>query len=150
MGYSYLQPAGASTFRPFDYLGFRYLQIDDPGEALAVSDVVALLRHTAVPGSATFASSDATVDAVWRLGQHSALFSAQEYFVDTPTREKGPWLWDGFNSSQTTMAAFTPFVTQSSNRSGSIPDSSTGTGIAIKPSASSRIAWIGFFTRPHR
>jgi alpha-L-rhamnosidase len=34
------------------------------------------------------------------------LFTAQEQFIDTPTREKGPWLWDGFNESQTAMAAF--------------------------------------------
>ena len=40
------------------------------------------------------------------MGRHSALFTAQEQFIDTPTREKGPWLWDGFNESKTAMAAF--------------------------------------------
>ncbi len=34
MSYSYIERAGAQTFRPFDYLGFRYLQIDAPGETL--------------------------------------------------------------------------------------------------------------------
>jgi alpha-L-rhamnosidase len=43
---------------------------------------------------------------VFELGRRSALFTAQEQFIDTPTREKGPWLWDGFNESQTAMAAF--------------------------------------------
>ncbi len=38
--------------------------------------------------------------------RHSALFGAQEQWIDTPTREKGPWLWDGFNESQTAMVAF--------------------------------------------
>jgi len=108
MSYSYVQRGGAETFLPFDYLGFRYLQIDDPGEPLQPSDVVAVTRHTAVPDedAGTFSSSDATVDAVFQLGRHSALYTAQEQFVDTPTREKGPWLWDGFNESQTAMAAF--------------------------------------------
>jgi alpha-L-rhamnosidase len=45
------------------------------------------------------------VDAVYQLGLHSALFTAQEQFIDTPTREKGSWLFDGFNESCTAMAA---------------------------------------------
>ena len=108
MSYSYVQRGGEQTFHPYDYLGFRYLQIDNPGEALSARDVVALTRHTAVPDqhAATFSSSDPTVNAVFELGRHSALFTAQEQFVDTPTREKGPWLWDGFNESQTAMDAF--------------------------------------------
>jgi alpha-L-rhamnosidase len=108
MSYSYVERAGRQTFHPFDYLGFRYLQLDNPGETLSPRDVVALTRHTAVPdeGGARFSSSDPRTDAVFELGRHSALFTAQEQFVDTPTREKGPWLWDGFNESQTAMAAF--------------------------------------------
>jgi alpha-L-rhamnosidase len=92
------------SFVPFDYLGFRYFEVDDPGAA----QVIALTRHVALPDleAATFSSSDPTIDAVFELGRHSALFTAQEQFIDTPTREKGPWLWDGFNESQAAMAAF--------------------------------------------
>jgi alpha-L-rhamnosidase len=108
MSYSYIERGGTETFQPFDYLGFRYLQINDPGERLTTNDVVALTRHAAVPdeNAATFTSSDPTVDAIFQLGRHSALFTAQEQFIDTPTREKGPWLWDGFNESVTAMDAF--------------------------------------------
>jgi len=107
MSYSYIQRGGGvEEFHPFDYLGFRYFQIDNPGETLAPGDVVALTRHSDVPDqfAGTFVSSDATVDAVFELSRHSALFGAQEQFLDTPTREKGPWLWDGFNESQTAMS----------------------------------------------
>ena len=109
MSYSYIERGGGrETFRPFDYLGFRYLQIDDPGETLTTKDIVVLTRHDAVPDetAGTFASSNKTVDAVFELGRHSALFTMQEQFVDTPTREKGPWLGDGANESQTAMDAF--------------------------------------------
>jgi alpha-L-rhamnosidase len=109
MSYSYIERGGGrETFRPFDYLGFRYLQIDDPGETLTTKDVVALTRHDAVPdeNAGTFTSSDKTVNAVFDLGRHSALFTMQEQFVDTPTREKGPWLGDGANESETAMDAF--------------------------------------------
>ncbi len=109
MSYSYIERGGGrETFRPFDYLGFRYLQIDDPGETLTTKDIVALTRHDAVPdeNAGTFKSSNKTVDAVFDLGRHSALFTMQEQFVDTPTREKGPWLGDGANESETAMDAF--------------------------------------------
>ncbi|HLX88755.1 MAG TPA: family 78 glycoside hydrolase catalytic domain, partial [Acidimicrobiales bacterium] len=109
MSYSYIERGGGrEDFRPFDYLGFRYLQIDNPGETLTTEDIVALTRHDAVPDehAGTFKSSDRTVDAVFELGRHSALFTMQEQFVDTPTREKGPWLGDGANESETAMDAF--------------------------------------------
>ena len=59
MSYSYVQRGGVEEFHPFDYLGFRYFQIDDPGETLTPADVVARTRHAAVPDehAATFASS---------------------------------------------------------------------------------------------
>lgn len=108
MSYSYIQRGGEEAFHPFDYLGFRYFQIDDPGEVLAPSDVVALTRHTTPPPmpAATFTSDRPVLDAEFELGAHSALFTAQEQYLDTPTREKGPWLFDGFNESRTAMAAF--------------------------------------------
>jgi alpha-L-rhamnosidase len=108
MSYSYVQRGGEEQFHPFDYLGFRYFQIDDPGETLSPADVVALTRHTAPPEQppATFSSAEPVIDAEFQLGAHSALFTAQEQFIDTPTREKGSWLYDGCKESLTAMAAF--------------------------------------------
>jgi alpha-L-rhamnosidase len=109
MSYSYIERGhGTEQFLPFDYLGFRYFQIDAPGEKLSKSDVVALTRHAVVPDehAASFSSSNSTIDDEFELGVHSSLFTAQESFIDTPTREKGPWLWDGYNESITAIAVF--------------------------------------------
>jgi alpha-L-rhamnosidase len=108
MSYSYVQRGGVESFAPFDYLGFRYLQIDDPGEILTTGDVVAMTRHSDLPQDqvATFDSSEPVLADIFDLARHSALFTAQEQYIDTPTREKGPWLWDGFNESVAAMAAF--------------------------------------------
>ncbi|WP_222912906.1 family 78 glycoside hydrolase catalytic domain [Natrinema sp. SYSU A 869] len=108
MSYEYVQSDGEGRFRPFNYLGVRYLQIDDPGERLEPEQVRLLATRNDVPDetAATFESANETVDAVFELARHSALYGCQERFVDTPTREKGQFLLDGFNVSQTTTRAF--------------------------------------------
>ena len=101
LSYTYIQRDGAQTFRPALYMGFRYLQVDDPGESLVPSSLVIYARHTSVPNenAGTFLSSSKTLNAIWELGRHTALYGSQEQFVDTPTREKGQFLGDAFYSS---------------------------------------------------
>jgi alpha-L-rhamnosidase len=108
LSFSYIQRDGPQTFRPFTYLGFRYLEIDAPGEDLGRDQITALARHATMPdvAAATFVSSHPTLNAVWDLTSRSALYTSQEQFIDTPTREKGPFLWDGSNESQVAMRAF--------------------------------------------
>jgi alpha-L-rhamnosidase len=105
---SYIMRAGSQAFEAFTYFGFRYLQIDNPGQPLGGSDVVALTRHAAMPDdrSAAFSSDNRMLNAVWRLTARSCLSCCHEQFVDTPTREKGPFLWDGANESEGVMRAY--------------------------------------------
>src|SRR6185503_3862611 len=61
--------------------------------------------------------SDATLNRVFELLQHSALHSAAYQFVDTPTREKGQFLGDAANiSGATTLTAFERDITQQALR----------------------------------
>lgn len=108
MRYAYVQRAGPQEFRPFNYLGFRYLQIDDPGESLSSEQVSIAVSHNAVPDrrAAAFDSSNPVLDAVVELARHSALYGCQEGFIDTPTREKGQFLMDACNISRVTTIAF--------------------------------------------
>ncbi len=108
LSFSYIQRNGAQRFEPYWYLGFRYLQIDDPGESIGHGQVALLARHAAMPTvpPATFSSSDRTLDKVWALCAHSGLYTSQEQFVDTPTREKGQFLWDAANESETVMRTY--------------------------------------------
>ncbi|WP_137289128.1 family 78 glycoside hydrolase catalytic domain [Natronorubrum halophilum] len=108
MSYEYVQHDGEGRFRPFNYLGVRYLQIDDPGERLESEQVRLLATRNDVPDetAATFECSNETVDAVFELARHSALYGCQEQFVDTPTREKGQFLLDAATISRTTALAF--------------------------------------------
>ncbi|ASO20813.1 Bacterial alpha-L-rhamnosidase [Actinoalloteichus hoggarensis] len=108
MTFPYTQVDGPQEYQAFTHLGFRYLEIPDAGESFDVEDVSAVLLHTAVPEGreASFHSSDETLTAVWDLMQRSALYSVQEQFVDTPTREKGQFLGDAVNISYATMQGF--------------------------------------------
>jgi alpha-L-rhamnosidase len=67
---------------------------------------VSFARHASMPdlNAASFKTSNPAIDAVWQLARHSALYSSQEQFISTPTREKGSFM-DPFDSS-VTMAAF--------------------------------------------
>jgi alpha-L-rhamnosidase len=108
LSFTYIMRDGAQTFEAFTYLGFRYLQIDGAGQGLGRGQVAALTRHTAMPAvpMATFSTGNRMLDAVWRLNARSCLSCSQEQFVDTPTREKGPFTWDASNESEAIMRCY--------------------------------------------
>ncbi|MDT9592111.1 family 78 glycoside hydrolase catalytic domain [Nocardioides zeae] len=108
MSFPYTQVAGEQSFEAFTHLAFRYLEIPGAGEEITVDDVTATIVHTEVPegDQAEFTSSDETLDEVWDLMSRSALYSVQEQFVDTPTREKGQFLHDTVNISAATTLGF--------------------------------------------
>ena len=67
-----------------------------------------MATHAAMPdvSAATFATGQHMLDAVWRLNAHSCLYCTHEQFVDTPTREKGQFVWDSANESEAIMRAY--------------------------------------------
>ena len=69
---------------------------------------MALTRHAAMPDvpTATFSSDNRMLNAVWRLTARSCLYCSHEQFVDTPTREKGQFVWDAANESEGVMRAY--------------------------------------------
>lgn len=105
MRFLYTQVDGEQDFQAFDHLAYRYLEIPGADEDISVDDVSATVLHTAYPGEeATFESDDATLDAVWDLMDRSLVYSVQDTFVDTPTREQGQFLLDTANISYGLMA----------------------------------------------
>ncbi|TLM84591.1 family 78 glycoside hydrolase catalytic domain [Pseudarthrobacter sp. NamE5] len=105
MSFPYTQAAGPQQFRASVHLGFRYLELPFV-QAADLSKVGAVVVHGRHPGEGSFSSSDATLDAVFKLLRDSALYGVQEQFVDTPTREKGQFLADAVNISYATMSLF--------------------------------------------
>jgi alpha-L-rhamnosidase len=109
LSFSYIMgPAGHQAFEAFTYFGYRYVQIDNPGQALRRDQIVAITRRAVMPDvpAATFSSDNRMLNAVWRLMARSCLYCSQEQFVDTPTREKGQFLWDAANESEAVMRVY--------------------------------------------
>ncbi|MBN2164440.1 MAG: family 78 glycoside hydrolase catalytic domain [Pontiellaceae bacterium] len=92
------------VFEPEEYLGMRYLQVDDSPMPLTADNVSFIVRHSVMaPDASSFESPDETLNAVWELMKHSLLTCAMEEFVDTPTREKGGFLADSIIQSTVAM-----------------------------------------------
>jgi len=107
MSFRYIERAGAQEFQAFTYLGWRYLQISAPGETLSASQISAVVEHSDPPAqyAMQFASSDATVNAVFALLQRSALYSAQTTVLGYSDAGKGTISWaTRVNESYATMA----------------------------------------------
>ncbi len=105
MTFPYTQKDGPQRYEAAVHLGFRYLEF--PGVQMEeLGAVGARVIHAGHPSEGSFHSSDHTLNRVFTLLRDSALFGAQEQFVDTPTREKGQFLGDAVNISYATMALF--------------------------------------------
>jgi alpha-L-rhamnosidase len=108
LSFSYITHSGAQVFEALTYLGFQYLQIGNPGQPIGADQVEAIASHTVMPdvSAGTFATGDRMLDAVWKLNARSSLYCTQEHFIDTPTREKGQFVWDSANESEVIMGTF--------------------------------------------
>lgn len=107
MSYYFILNGAKAVFKPFVYLGMRYIQVDNSPNKLTKENVKFIARHYELDYSkAKFHSSNEMLNNVWELMTHSIVVGAQESFVDTPTREKGGFLGDSWSvgsSAMTTM-----------------------------------------------
>ena len=107
MTFIYTQKDGAQTYNTWDHLAFRYLQIPNVGQTFTKDDITATILYQEVPEDrdSTLITSDEMLNQVYQLMKDSALYSAQNQFVDTPTREKGQFLQDSVNISAITTTS---------------------------------------------
>lgn len=105
LGFHFIHNGTAAVFNPFVYLGLRYLQVDNAPNVLTKENVSFISRHFELdPSRSSFESSDSMLNSVWELMKHSLIVGAQEGFVDTPTREKGAFLSDGWSQAVPNMS----------------------------------------------
>ena len=107
MSYYFILDSIDAVFKPYVYLGMRYIQVDNSPNALTTDNVRFITRHYELdPLRSDFSSSDDMLNQVWNLMKRSLILGTHESFVDTPTREKGGFLGDSWSiavPSMTTM-----------------------------------------------
>ena len=106
MTYVYTMKDGEQTFEPWGFLGFRYVSVPAEAGVLTEKDFEAtvLYAETVTGRESTLNTSDDMINRVFDLFKRSGLYSVQNQFVDTPTREKGQFLVDAVNSSAATTS----------------------------------------------
>lgn len=105
LNFYFIHNGDISVFNPYVYLGLRYLQVNNSPNALTIDNVSFVCRHFELdPSRSDFSSSNPMLNNVWNLMCHSLIAGSQEGFVDTPTREKGSFLGDGWSEAVPAMS----------------------------------------------
>ncbi len=80
----------------FDYMAFRYIEIDDPDGCVDPDSLCVTVRHYPMRKDTGLIESDcALADDIFRICRRGVMLGAQEAFLDCPSREKGQYLGDG-------------------------------------------------------
>ncbi|MFV8325341.1 family 78 glycoside hydrolase catalytic domain [Flavobacterium sp. ZS1P14] len=104
LSYFFVLNGNKCVFKPVVYLGYRYLQVNHSPIKLTTNNVGFIQRfYELEPERSHFSSSNPMLNTVWKLMTHSLTLGAQEGFVDTPTREKGEFLGDGWSQGVAAM-----------------------------------------------
>lgn len=96
---------GEQSFEHWGYRCFRYLEIDTD-ERLDLSDAITFDDLVAPEPSqtASFLSSDETLNEVWHLCANTLSESRADLYIDTPTRERMPYEADLLTHGRGEMA----------------------------------------------
>ena len=104
MNYYFILNGKEAVFCPMLYLGMRYIQVNNCPNELNMENVKFIYRYYELDENrGYFNSSNDMLNKVWHLMGHSLFAGAQEGFMDTPTREKGPFLGDSWSQSVPAM-----------------------------------------------
>ena len=86
----------------FDYMAFRYIEIDDPEGVVDPESVCVTARHYPMRADVgLFRSGSSLADGIFAICRQGVKLGAQEAFFDCPSREKGQYLGDGTITAHT-------------------------------------------------
>jgi hypothetical protein len=102
-----LAGSGTETWHAqFTYNGFRYLQVTGLPAAPTADNVTVLVTHASNRETASFASSDATLNGIYAITKQALENNMQSVLTDCPDREKGPYTGDNLHNIDTELTLF--------------------------------------------
>ncbi len=85
---------GACTLEPYDYKGFRYVQVEADAD-VEILEMKLCVRHYPMTDSAcTLRTDSEIVNGIFEICKNGVRMGTQEAYLDCPTREKGQYLGD--------------------------------------------------------
>jgi hypothetical protein len=90
----------------FTYNGFQYLEVRGLPTRPTRNTVTLLVTHASNKQTATFASSDGTLDTIYDITRRALENNMQSVLTDCPDREKGPYTGDNVQDVQTDLTLF--------------------------------------------
>ncbi|MCD7883467.1 MAG: family 78 glycoside hydrolase catalytic domain [Lachnospiraceae bacterium] len=84
---------GISRFHPYDYKGFRYVQLIYP-KSVKIREVSAWVRHYPMEEDACSLKSGDELEQIFEICKNAVRCCSQDGYLDCPTREKGQYLGD--------------------------------------------------------
>ncbi len=86
----------------FDFMAFRYIEIDDPDGKIDPDSVCVTVRHYPMKREVgNFRSESRLADDIFEMCRRGVMLGSQEAFFDCPSREKGQYLGDGTITAHT-------------------------------------------------
>ncbi len=80
----------------FDFMAFRYIEIDDPDGAIQPDSICVIARHYPMADDVgTFQCDHELLNGIFDCCRLGVKLGTQEAFFDCPSREKGQYLGDG-------------------------------------------------------
>ncbi len=89
-----LNGAVECVLEPFDYKGFRYVEVLSATALLSAANAWVDAGHYPLPDDIRFRSADPLLNRKWNLCAEALIWCAQENSVDCPNREKAQYLGD--------------------------------------------------------
>jgi len=84
----------------FEYMAFRYFEIDAPEGSIDLASVGVRVRHYPMDKEACVLKGDAVSEQIFNLCKRTVMLGTQDAFLDCPSREKGQYLGDVFITAQ--------------------------------------------------
>lgn len=84
----------------FDYMAFRYFEIQAPEGSIDTNSVGVRVRHYPMDEDACVLAGDAVSERIFAMCKRTVMLGTQDAFLDCPSREKGQYMGDALITAQ--------------------------------------------------
>ena len=95
-----LSGRACDTVTFFDYMAFRYFEVEAPEGTVDTASVGVRVRHYPMEEDACILEGDAETERIFQMCKRTVMLGTQDAFLDCPSREKGQYLGDALITMQ--------------------------------------------------